>query len=70
MQRAPGHVFFGDYRAAEQTVGAGGAGKASGAGGAGGAGGAAHAQSQMHYRRCTAVSDAKDRQCSCVGWKF
>ena len=39
MQRAPGHVFFGDYRAAEQTVGAGGAGKASGAGGAGGAGG-------------------------------
>ena len=28
MQRAPGHVFFGDYRAAEQTVGAGGAGVA------------------------------------------
>ena len=28
MQSAPSHAFFGDYRAAKQTVGAGGAGGA------------------------------------------
>ena len=27
MQSAPSHAFFGDYRAAKQTVGAGGAGE-------------------------------------------